>query len=989
MISTISAKLKKCQTSDELDRCSHSPKVLYVEDDDVQAAILMALLSKKGFTVIRTADGFSALNCLQQDNIDIVLTDHYMPKMTGIELIQSIKKHNHDIPIVLMTAADELSLAFSALRAGADDFVSKDAKGDYLAIIDTMLHRTLDKHRLQLRTKKLESDLAHERELSHRALDAVTQGIITLDSDLTVRYGNAFFCTLLSLEDSKLADGFTMEELSELLQQEGAVAQCTQASEIRDKFTELITNKVERLEFRINDLIFDLHANELNQLGYVISFTDVTSLKANQNALSGVLNQAPVAIIAINRNGDFFLGNEKACTLFGKDHEALLNSNINEFIPEQYRVHHDTLIQEYFRTSESRAMRGGLDVELINAMGRAVSVEIALCVVDWFGDKKVLATVVDISHRKHAEELLHRANRLTQSIIDHSPFSIVATDLSGTIIAVSPALENMLDYQREELIGKANVTRFHQRDELELFLAEVADQFSLTLYDPFKALTEKANRGIVDEREWRYVKRDGSSLPVNLTVTSMLSENEDVTGYLFVSYDITEQKRASEYVAHIAHHDALTGLPNRMLMHDRLNQALLLAKRNKTKAGVLAIDLDNFKRVNDSLGHLMGDELLKAVADRLGSAVRETDTVCRMGGDEFVVILPDVANDHAVNAVAKKILKELSAPIELGRNSIIITPSVGISLAPDDGTTSEELLKHADIAMYEVKHAGRNGFQLFTQELAAAKLENIALEQDLHQAFSANELTLHYQPQVDTYSGRVIGLEALIRWPHPEQGMIPPGVFIPMAENTGIILRLGEWILFKACSEIQGMREAHGADYRVAVNVSPRQFDDPNFIRVVDLALRRSRLPADRLELEITEGLLVTESSIVRSKLEALHNMGISLAIDDFGTGYSSLSYVSKYPISIIKIDRAFMALEKKENSAIVGAIIAIAEGLGIEVLAEGIETQAQLEFVQNKGCHLIQGYYYAKPLPLEALARGIQSAEDKTNINPLAIQQH
>lgn len=980
---TLADPSKQLTEAEPLER---TPSLLYVEDDSVQAMIITKLLKNEGFNVIHSKNGFEALDRLQEHTIDIVLTDHYMPQMNGVELVQATKDQAFDVPVVLMTATNDLGIAFQALSAGAADFLQKDTDSEYLSLISTVLHRTLEKHRLQLRSKRLEAELAREKELSYLALDAVSQAVITLDGDLNVRYWNSFFSSLLGLDDTKAAVGFSIDQLSEMLVgNKGEINGSASAEIVKSHLICLVNKECNYLELRISELILELRANELSDLGFVIAFNDVTMLRANQEVLDSVINRAPVPIIAVNESGDLFLANDKACSLMCEDRSRLLAMNINEFVPEESRAHHHIYLKKYFEEADSRPMRGGIDTELIDVNGKVVHVEIALSGVNWFGEKRVLATIVDIGHRKKAEELLHRANQLTQSIIDHSPFSIVATDLAGTIIAVSPALENMLLYRREDLIGNKNVTLFHRVEELNLLVAETCEEFNLEINEPFQALTERARRGQEDSKEYSYLKQDGTTVPVNLTVTSMLSEENVVTGYLFVSYDITEQKRASEYVAHIAHHDALTGLPNRMLMHDRLNQALLLAKRNGTKVGILAIDLDHFKRVNDSLGHLAGDELLTVVAERLCKSVRASDTVCRMGGDEFVIIVPDVTEVEDVRAIANKILHKLAKPIKLGGNSIIITPSLGLSLAPDDGTSTEELLKHADIAMYEVKNSGRNGFQIFTQELAEVKRDNIALEQDLHQAYKAGDLTLFYQPQVDTSSGQVIGMEALIRWPHQEKGMIPPVVFIPLAENTALIIKIGEWILSKACKEIQALRKAHNADYRLAVNVSPRQFDDPNFVRATDYALRRSGLPANRLEMEITEGLLVTESSSVRGKLNALHEMGISLAIDDFGTGYSGLSYVASYPISVIKIDRAFMAVEKKENSAIVGAITAIADGLELEVLAEGVETDEQLEFIQNKGCFLVQGYYFSRPVPYAELPKAIRSIEatlDETRLS-------
>jgi len=960
---------------------SYSPYILYVEDDIVQASLVKPLLAGEGFSVLHVDDGYEALMLLRQRHVDIVLTDHYMPKMNGLELLHAVTANRIQVPIVIMTAGNDVSLAFAALRAGAADFITKDVDGNYLSLISTVLTRTLEKHTLQQRAKQLETELAKERELSHVTLDALSQGVITLDKKLNVRYGNACFKQLIHCLPLDGADACSIKELAQAIAKHGKVNNSADPVQIELAIARLTNNPELTAELTTLTATLELRASPLQDVGYAIAFMDISARKAQQQAMNSIISQAPVAIMAIDIDGQILLANRKAADLLNLAHEQMIGANINQFVPESIRDRHSQLIASYFDSIEPRRMRGGLDVELFDSDGKSVPVEVSLSGVEIMGKQRVLATIVNISHRKEAEEVMRRAHKLTQSIIDHSPFSIVATDTEGTIVAVSPALEKMLYYRKEDLIGKQSVTLFHNSEQLDFSASKLAHDLEIAEQGHFLSLTEKARRGTVEGNEWIYVRSDGTELPVNLTVTTLLSDAETVTGYLFVSYDITEQKRAVEYIAHIAHHDSLTGLPNRTLMQDRLQQALLLDKRNDKRTGILAIDLDHFKRVNDSLGHQAGDELLKTVAERLSLAVRESDTVCRMGGDEFVVILTEVGSEMMVRKVAEKIIKQLSVPIKIGLNSIIVTPSVGISIAPEDGSTVEELLKHADIAMYQVKQSGRNSFQAFNSEIAAAKRESIELEQELHEAFANGGLTLYYQPQVNINTGKVVGMEALIRWPHPLRGMISPVKFIPMAENTGIILKLGEWILQKACNEISALRREHSADYRVAVNVSPRQFDDPNFIRAVDLAIKQSGLPPNRLELEITEGLLVTESNLVRNKLGILHRMGITIAIDDFGTGYSSLSYVAKYPIDIIKIDRAFMAVEKKENSAIVGAITAIAEGLGLEVLAEGVETAEQLHFIRQKGCKLIQGYYFAQPVAYTELTETINRITESCQI--------
>ncbi|BFM09724.1 EAL domain-containing protein [Halioxenophilus aromaticivorans] len=948
---------------------TRSNRLLYVEDDPVQSALIVPLLESEDFFVCHVKDGREALNTLLVESFDIVLTDHYMPNMSGVELLKAIVRADFNIPVVIMTAANDLSLAFDALNNGAVDFITKDGDGNYVGYIGSVLERSLKKHELDKRTTRLENDLEREREISRLTLDAIAQGVVTLDASLRAQYCNTYFKSLCGGNALLDSIGYTTLDLAALLAEVGTVNGCKTDAEIDEKIQSLIEGQYSFLEYNAAEIIYEIRSVRLGDNGYVLSFTDVTSSKQVQYALHDVIKQAPVAITAINEDGELFLANESACQLMGAMVDELVGVNVNHFIATESLAEFKNLLHA---TPDANA-NNAKDIEITTSEGTVIPVEVSVSSIDIGSEIKKLLTLVNISQRKKAEETMRKATELQHAIIEYSPFNIVATDLEGTITAVSPALENTLGYSKEELVHKQNILSLHEREELGKHLAATHFELTESKKTTFNALTQKAMHGIIESKEWTYVQKNGQTLPVNLTTTVMRHQDGKPSGFLFVSYDITEQKKANDYIEHLAHHDSLTGLPNRALMHDRLSQSVCLAKRHSVKTGILAIDLDHFKRVNDTLGHLAGDELLKEVAKRLQKTVRDSDTVCRMGGDEFVIILDDIANHKAMEIVALKVIDALGMPIRLGATSIKVTPSIGISMAPDDGTTVEELLKHADIAMYQVKQSGRNSFAAFTQELADKKLKHIALEQDLHRAFEKEELSLYYQPQVDLLTGKVVGVEALLRWAHPEKGMIPPSQFVPIAEDTGLIVPLGEWVLNKACREIQTLRKQHKEDYTVAVNVSPRQFDDPNFIRATDLAMRRCGLPPNRLELEITEGLLVNESESVCSKLSVLNRMGVALALDDFGTGYSSLSYVAKYPVSVIKIDRAFMSLDRKENAAIVGAITAIADGLGLEVLAEGVETSEQQRFIAQRGCRLVQGFYYAKPVPFSSLPRVIE----------------
>jgi len=436
--------------------------------------------------------------------------------------------------------------------------------------------------------------------------------------------------------------------------------------------------------------------------------------------------------------------------------------------------------------------------------------------------------------------------------------------------------------------------------------------------------------------------------------------------------DITERRAAAKEIERLAFFDSLTGLPNRILLKDRLTQMLTRARRHTEKVALLFIDLDRFKEVNDTLGHSYGDQLLQVVAERLESSLRNSDTVARLGGDEFVVLLEAVADRERVAEVAEKLLLSLSYPVQLGVREIYTAGSIGISLFPVDGEDVDTLFKNADTAMYHAKEGGRNTFRFYSADMHASALELLTLSSYLRHSLERNELFLLYQPQINFSSGAMVGVEALLRWRHPELGLIPPDRFIPMAEETGLIEEIGSWVIEQACFQAAAWIASGLPPIRVAVNLSAKQFRDPGLTATVRSILNQSGLPAHLLELELTEGMLIENLNSTRTTLHALKAMGISLAIDDFGTGYSSLSYLKHFPLNRLKIDKSFVqeiADPSGDSAAIVKAIIVLAHTLKLTVIAEGVERRDQLVFLKKQRCNELQGYYISHPLHAERIA--------------------
>jgi diguanylate cyclase (GGDEF)-like protein len=451
----------------------------------------------------------------------------------------------------------------------------------------------------------------------------------------------------------------------------------------------------------------------------------------------------------------------------------------------------------------------------------------------------------------------------------------------------------------------------------------------------------------------------------------LLEADGKISGVIGTYDDITVQKIYEEQLKHLGTHDALTGLPNRALLLDRLEQSLHYARRSGRTVGVLLLDLDRFKVINDSLGHAFGDQLLCAVAQRLQLAVREADTVARLGGDEFVVLLAEVADKEDVAQVARKILDRLTLPYDLSGREITVTASLGISLYPKDSDDGATLIRNADMAMYRAKSDERSSFSYYAAEMNRQALETLELENALRLGLEREEFCLHYQPKADLASGRIIGCEALVRWRHPQRGMVPPADFIPLAEETGLIVQLGTWVLREACRQIKAWKAEGLPTLSVAVNLSARQFHKGDLPRLVADILRETDLDPGLLELELTESMVMNDPVAAEQAMQSLKDLGVSLSLDDFGTGYSSLNYLRRFPVDSLKIDRSFISDVATDPSAasVVASVIDIAHNLGLTAVAEGVETREQLAFLAGCGCDMYQGYLFSKPQPTSEFA--------------------
>jgi diguanylate cyclase (GGDEF)-like protein/PAS domain S-box-containing protein len=571
--------------------------------------------------------------------------------------------------------------------------------------------------------------------------------------------------------------------------------------------------------------------------------------------------------------------------------------------------------------------------------------------------------------RKSMEDALYEEKERAQVTLNCIGDAVVCTDISGNITFLNLVAEKMTGWTLPEAAGRSMSEIFRTMDTSSVDHTETTSEHSILQI-----------RAVHLPSSCILIRRDGFEIPIEDSIAPINDRDGQATGAVIVFRDVSVAQAMAQQITHSAEHDYLTGLPNRMLLNDRISQAIALARRHMKKVAVLFLDLDGFKHINDSLGHPIGDQLLKSVATRLVDCVRASDTVSRQGGDEFVVLLAEVAQADDAATMAKRMLRTVAEVHSIGKHDLHVTTSIGVSIYADDGLDAETLIKNADTAMYQAKENGRQSFQFFKPAMNARAVERQGIEESLRRALERDEFALHYQPKICLKTGTIVGAEALIRWTHPTRGAIAPAQFIPVAEDTGLILPIGNWVLRRACEQARDWTKVGIPNMTMAVNVSAMEFRDENFLEGLFSILKDTHLDPMSLELELTESVLMKRVDATASILQDLRNVGVQIAVDDFGTGYSSLSYLRKFPIDALKIDQSFVRqiTAGADDAAIVTAVINMARSLKLRVVAEGVETQEELEFLQSHACDEAQGYYFSRPLPAqqfaELLASGVRS---------------
>ena len=561
--------------------------------------------------------------------------------------------------------------------------------------------------------------------------------------------------------------------------------------------------------------------------------------------------------------------------------------------------------------------------------------------------------------RKIIEEKLFDEKERAQVTLDCIGDAVICTDIEGNITFLNTVAEKLTGWTLAESAGKP-----------------MAEAFQIVDAATHKTIPDPMDKSVVQNLAGKLpansilIQRDGREIFIEDSVAPIHDRQDKVTGSVLVFRDVSAARAIAEQIAHSAEHDPLTDLPNRLLLNDRLDQAIAMATRRNGRVAVLFLDLDGFKHINDSLGHLTGDKLLQSVAKRLLDCVRAPDTVSRQGGDEFIVLLQELNKSNDAIIAANRILEAVALPHSIDQRELHVTTSIGISIYPSDGLDAETLIKNADTAMYQAKEGGRHGYKFFGSEMNVRAVERQSIEEDLRSALDRNEFTLHYQPKINLKTGEISGIEALIRWNHPRRGLIPPLQFIPIAEDCGLIVPIGAWVLREACTQARAWAVAGLPPMTMAVNVSAIQFRSKDFLERMFAIIGETGMDARSLEIEITESVLVKHAEVATVILRAIRDIGVRVSVDDFGTGYSSFSYLRKFPLDSIKIDQSFVRqiTPKTEDAGIVSAIISMGHGLNLRVIAEGVETDEDLAFLKAHHCDEAQGFLFTRPLPAEKL---------------------
>jgi diguanylate cyclase (GGDEF)-like protein/PAS domain S-box-containing protein len=909
-------------------------RLLLIDDDEDDFIITRDLLRQATSEQVQLdwcPDYQQGLSRLLDQRYDLYLVDYRLGAESGLELIEQAQQAGVTRPIILLTGQGDSRLDARAIELGAADYLVKGA------FDSTQLLRSI-RYAID---RSQASALVADSERRYRLLfEANPEPMWVFHKDtlqfITVNQATSRFLgysreeflsmTVLDIRSAEEAERFLLY-YNGTLRDASVIEPDAGLWRYRHKNGHDVFAQV---------LVHDFELD--NQSCFIVLAIDVTEKNQareeaarREQSFRKLLNDTRDALLVVDSAGALHYANPAAEQLFSAS-EAQLK-----------QLHFDLphVSEDLFEWS------------LPNPAGEELQVEIMLADTDWEGQSVRLLSLRDISERKAAEKQM----RLLKRSLESSYNGVVIVDALAEdqpIIYVNPAFERITGYPEEEVLGR----------NCRLLQGGERDQAALDIIRHGLAHAIEAHVVL------RNYRKDGSIFWNDLYISPVLNERGMLTHFVGVQNDISEEMRYKDALSFSASHDVLTGLPNRALLEDRLRQGCQISQRYHRSLAVMFIDLDEFKPINDSMGHHLGDQILIEVARRMLAQVRPGDTVARMGGDEFIVLLPDLAREEDVLQVAERLLADIARPYRVEGIDLHLSASIGITLSDGQLDQPMQLIQQADLAMYKAKQEGRNNYQWFTNDLNQRVGERVELRNELQKAIEKQDFALYYQPQVDTLTGRVIGFEALLRWPHASKGFISPALFVPIAEDTGQIIPLSEWVLDTACRQLKELCDQGMTGPVVAVNISPTHFQRSNFVAGISAVLSKYALDAGLLELEITESVLLHNADRAIETLHQLKQLGVKIAIDDFGTGFSSLNYLKRLPIDKVKIDRSFIKeiISDRHDAAITQGIISMAHHLGLKVIAEGVEGEPQVAFLKKSNCDELQGYYFAKPMPFEAL---------------------
>ncbi|MBU1690880.1 MAG: EAL domain-containing protein [Gammaproteobacteria bacterium] len=967
--------------------------VLLIEPEPAMSAVLQSVLESRGHTVTAVTDGESGLERYQSQHFPIVILDWQLPEMDGLNVCRKIRSSpkGADSLILMITLRTNPGDLKQILAAGADDYLAKPVDKLLFNIRLAIAEQRASNLMLQ---RKAEESRTRAQAMLQLVLNTIPSRVFWKNKESRYLGCNRLFALDAGLKDPSQIVGKTdhdlcwAEQAQLYLSDDRAVMQSglpkvnyeehqatpdgesmyleTSKIPLKDRKGNLIgvmgtyQDITKRKEAEAEILALNLSLEEQVRERTKELLAKEEQLHETLALNDSILMTSALGIAAYRQNGQCVMANPSLAAIAGITQEQLLNQNFRQLGSWQ-----TSGIQEAAESVLATGAKVELDIRsLTSFFGHDVWMRCRLSRFTSRGEPHLLLMLENITEKKAAEEEL----RLAASVYQNSSEGILVTDAAGIILSVNPAFTEITGYTEDEARGKKTSLLRSDRQGPEFY------------HSMWETLTKEGCwRGEIWNR-----RKDGEVYLEWLSINRIEASDGAPFRYVAVFHDITELRRKDEEIRHQAFHDALTGLPNRALMKDRLLLALERSKREGGRLAVIFIDLDRFKAINDGLGHDVGDLLLQEVARRIKSRMRTVDTVARLGGEEFVVLMEDLRDAGDSASLAQELIAEIARPMELSGHAVEISASMGMAFYPEDGAKPLELMKCADLAMYAAKSAGRNTYRFFQQDMQDRISQRLSLEMELRVALAQRDLELHYQPKVDLATGNILGVEALLRWRHPLRGLLLPADFIPLAEECGLICELGDWVLDEVCHQ-SAVWQAAGHTFKIAFNISPHQLEMGDLVaRISELTALHGIAPSD-LEIELTESAVMAYSIHAASVLARLRGIGVTVAVSDFCAGYSSLSYLRKLPIDILKINHSFVtdADNNAEDAQIVKTILSLGRMFKLTMEAEGIETSHQAELLKSFGCGIAQGYFFSRPLPAREFEDWLDAAIDASGRKP------